>query len=111
MGSRRAAEPDDLRRLVKEKVANAPGYATFSAVNINVLLLATARGTGLLVNNETDEETYMKVLSLGGGLGAGIKDLSILIVFNEHDALDKFVNSGWQAGASADAAPCQLLLR
>ena len=93
-----------LQPQLEKKVEKAPGYATFSAVNMNLLLLATTRGTGIVVDNEKNEVTYMKVTSVGGGIGAGVKDLSVLIIFNEHEALERFVNSGWYFAAQADAA-------
>lgn len=89
---------------LREKVSKAAGYATFSTVNVNLLLLATARGDGMAVDNATGKETFMKVASVGGGLGAGIKDLRALFVFNERAALEQFIDSGWQFGAQADAS-------
>jgi len=89
---------------LKKKVDEASGYATFSVLNVNLLVLATARGTGVAVDNKTNKETFMKMTSIGGGLGAGLKDMNILIIFNEPDALDEFMNSGWQFEAQADAA-------
>lgn len=89
---------------LKQQIETAPGYATFSVVNVNLLLLATARGSGVVVNNKTNSVTYMDVIAIGGGIGAGIKDLKLLIIFNEEEAMEKFINDGWQFGASADAS-------
>lgn len=89
---------------LEKRVAKAPGYATFSALNMNLLLLATARGTGVVIDNKTGKETFMSVIGIGGGLGAGVRDLRALFIFNERDALDEFVTSGWQFGAQADAS-------
>lgn len=89
---------------LEKKIAAAPGYATFSAVNMNLFLVATSRGTGMVVDNEKNREIYMKVLGVAGGIGAGIKDLNVLILFNEYETLEQFVTSGWQFGAQADAA-------
>jgi len=89
---------------IKKKIKDAAGYASFSAVNVNLLLLATARGVGIVKDNKTGKETFMKVTSLGGGIGAGVKDLQALLIFNEHETLKKFIESGWQFGAQADAA-------
>ena len=105
------AEHDEILLMVyekhpelKEKVAGAAGYATFSTVNVNLLLLATARGDGIVYEKETGKETFMRVASIGGGLGAGIKDLRALFIFNELGALREFIDSGWQFGAQADAS-------
>lgn len=45
----------------------------------------------------------MKMFSGGAGLGLGIKDFSIVFVFNDAGALDKFIESGWDFSAQADA--------
>src|ERR1039457_6709104 len=37
----------------------AAGYATFTQVNINLLLLSTANGYGVVVNNQTGKVTYI----------------------------------------------------
>jgi len=89
---------------ITAKLENAPGYATFSAVNVNLLLLATARGSGVVMDNQSNTETFMSIISVGGGVGAGIKDLRALLVFNDHDTLREFVSSGWSFGAQADAS-------
>lgn len=63
---------------VADKIKSAEGYATFDALNVNLLVLATARGKGVLVDNKDGSETFMSVTSIGGGLGAGLKDLRVL---------------------------------
>jgi hypothetical protein len=82
----------------------AAGYATFTQVNINLLLLSTANGYGVVVNNQTGKDTYMRVASLGYGVGAGVRDLRVIFIFNSADVMNQFVNQGWQFGGQADAA-------
>lgn len=106
----RSEHSEILKRIYAEepeleaKVAKAPGYATFSAVNINVLVLATARGDGMVVDTRTGKETFMRVAAVGGGIGAGIKDLRALFIFNDRGTVQQFMDSGWQFGAQADAS-------
>ena len=88
----------------EKSVANAAGYAVFSNIGINLLLLSTANGYGVAHNNETGKYTYMKMWSGGVGIGAGVKDFRGIFVFTTKDAFETFVESGWQAGAQADAA-------
>jgi lipid-binding SYLF domain-containing protein len=88
----------------EQSVANAVGYAVFSNIGINLLLLSTANGYGVAHNNETGKETYMKMWSGGVGIGIGVKDFRGVFVFTTKDAFETFVESGWQAGAQADAA-------
>ena len=55
-----------------------------------LLLVATVRGTGVVIDNKKNKEIYMDVLSIGGGIGAGVKDLNFLIIFNKHETLEQF---------------------
>jgi lipid-binding SYLF domain-containing protein len=85
-------------------IAQSAGYAVFSSLGVNLLLLSTAHGGGMAVNSKTKQETFMKMLSLGAGLGAGVKDSRIIFVFETDQARDQFINSGWEGSGQADAA-------
>ena len=89
---------------LKHKVSAAAGYATFSTVNIHLLLVSTANGHGVVIDNSTGKETFMRMASLGGGLGAGVKDFRALFIFNDRKTMDEFIEHGWQFGGQADAA-------
>ena len=88
----------------KAAIQKAAGYAVFSNMGVNVLLLSTARGSGLAVNNKTKKETFMKMVSVGGGLGMGVKDYNVVFVFENAKALTQFLDSGWEGSGQADAA-------
>ena len=88
---------------IKSKVKKAPGYAVFSNVNVNVILVSAGNGFGMVVNNDTGEKTYMKMALGGVGLGLGVKDFRQLIIFKTKDALNSFVDNGWEVGGHADA--------
>ena len=45
----------------------------------------------------------LKMISAGGGLGLGVKDFRAVFVFETPEALDHFINSGWDADAQAGA--------
>src|SRR4051794_37740543 len=64
-----AAYPD-----TKEKVKNAAGYGTFNNKNLNLLILSSGHGYGMVVD-KAGKETFMDMGSLGGGVGIGGKDL------------------------------------
>jgi lipid-binding SYLF domain-containing protein len=93
-----AAYPD-----AKEKIKSAAGYGTFNNKNVNLFLLSTGHGYGIIVDNKTGQETFMAMGSLGGGLGLGAKDLSVVFIFKKPEVMKKFVESGWQFGGEADA--------
>ncbi len=88
----------------KEVIEQSAGYAVFSSVGVNVLLVSTARGEGIIRDNATGKEAYMKMLSVGGGVGMGVKDYRLVFVFDNQQALHSFITEGWTASAQADAA-------
>jgi hypothetical protein len=89
---------------MKERLKQAAGYATFKQTDVNLFLLASGNGYGMLVDNKTGKETVMRVASLGGGIGLGLKDLRIIFVFNDPKVMQQFLEQGWQFGGKADAA-------
>jgi lipid-binding SYLF domain-containing protein len=89
---------------MKEVLKKSTGYATFKQVNVNLLLLATANGYGVLRDNKTQKDIFMRMGSLGGGIGAGVKDVRVIFVFHDAKVMKQFVEEGWQVGGQADAA-------
>ena len=89
---------------LKEKLKTAAGYATFSQINVNLLLLSTANGYGMVVNNKMGKDTFMRMASLGYGVGAGIRDLRVIFIFNTPSVMQQFVEQGWQFGGQADVS-------
>jgi lipid-binding SYLF domain-containing protein len=89
---------------LKERLQKAAGYATFKQTDVNLFLLASGNGYGVLVDNKTGKETFMRVASLGGGVGLGLKDLRVVFVFNDPKVMKQFVEQGWQFGGKADAS-------
>jgi lipid-binding SYLF domain-containing protein len=98
------AELYKARPETKAKTANAPGYAVFSNININVLLLSSGNGYGVIRDKATDEDTIMNMRMLGVGFGAGVKDFRAAMIFKTRDALRMFIEEGWEFGGHADAA-------
>lgn len=89
---------------VKAQIASAPGYAVFSNANINIVFASFGGGYGVVSNNATGKNTYMKMGEVGVGLGLGIKDFRVVFVFNDTDSMTHFIDEGWSAGIQADAA-------
>jgi lipid-binding SYLF domain-containing protein len=92
------------RPEAKAKVARAAGYGVFTNVGSKIFVLATGNGFGVVHNNRTGEDTYMKMVEVGGGLGIGVKKYKAVFIFNDGDAMETFLNSGWEFGGDADAA-------
>lgn len=88
----------------KAAIHKSAGYAVFNNTGTKILLVSTARGAGIAVNSKTKQETFMKMISAGGGLGVGVTKYHVIFVFENQDALNQFLNSGWSGSAEADAA-------
>ena len=89
---------------VRAQLRDAPGYAVFSNANINLILASFGGGVGIVHDNRSSRETYMKMGEVGVGLGAGVKDFRAVFIFHNAEAMDRFVNQGWSFGGQADAA-------
>jgi len=83
----------------KDKIDRAPGYAVFSTYGLTVIFVGGAGGKGVAVNNQTKQETFMEEGSASLGLGLGGTEVRTVFVFNDPQALDNFVNKGWEFGA------------
>jgi lipid-binding SYLF domain-containing protein len=88
----------------KANLQSAAGYAVFSNIGINLVLLSAAGGSGIAHDNRSGKDVYMRMVSGGVGFGLGVKDFRGVFVFSTKDKLDQFINSGWEASAQADAA-------
>lgn len=106
----RTKASETLERLYKAKpsaratVKAAAGYAVFTSKSLKILVGGGGRGQGIAVDNATQKVTYMKMGEFQAGLGMGVKKFSVIFVFETKDALERFVNSGWEFGGQSTAA-------
>ena len=94
------AQKPETRGMVKK----AAGYGVFSSIGTHIFLLASGNGYGIVVDNSTGRKTYMKMRSVGFGLGMGIKDFRAVFIFKNKRAMNEFVEKGWEFGGQVDAA-------
>ena len=88
----------------RSKIRKAPGYAVFSNANVNLVLASVSGGEGVVRDNKSGRHTFMKMGELGLGFGLGVKDFRAVFVFHDADTMERFIASGWEFGAHADAA-------
>ena len=88
----------------KQEVEDSVAVAAFSSLGINLFLFSTARGGGIVRETKTGEETFMRMFSLGGGFGMGVKDFRVVFIFHTQAAFDNFLSAGWDFAAQTDAA-------
>jgi len=85
-------------------VEKSRAVAVFDSLGFNLLLLSTARGGGIVRETNTGEETFMRMLSAGGGFGMGVKDFRVIFIFHEDLPYQHFLDSGWDFSGQGDAA-------
>ena len=104
MAAKTLKELYKLEPTSQAAIQKSAGYAVFDNMGTNLLLLSTARGSGIAINSKTKQETFMKMISAGAGLGVGVKDYRVIFVFGNDGALTNFLDSGWSGSAQTDAA-------
>ncbi len=90
--------------IAEEQIKNSAGYGVFSNINTHIFFLSSGSGYGVVTDNQDGNPVYMKMGTLGGGLGLGLKDFRGVIIFRKHVDMDKFIENGWAFGGQADAA-------
>jgi lipid-binding SYLF domain-containing protein len=106
----RKAGHDALNALYKAQpsarkaVESAAGYAAFSNFGMKILIAGGGTGKGFAGNNKTKAMTYMKMAEIQAGFGFGVKKFQLVWVFENEQALNSFINSGWEFGGQATAA-------
>lgn len=88
----------------KQAIKKARGYAAFSNFGMKILLAGGGKGQGLAFDNATQTTTYMKMIEVQAGLGMGVKKFRTIFVFETKDAMDHFINDGWEFGGQTTAA-------
>src|SRR5512139_1359755 len=80
-------------------VERSAGYAVFSTFGVKLFFAGGNTGKGMVVNNRTGRQTFMKMLQVQGGLGFGIAKTRLVFVFTTEQALRNFITQGWEFGA------------
>jgi lipid-binding SYLF domain-containing protein len=88
----------------RRAIERSAGYAVFSTFGIKLFFAGGTSGKGMVVNNRTSRETFMRMVQVQGGLGLGIAQNRLIFVFTTQDALNNFLNQGWEFGAQANVS-------
>ena len=86
----------------RRAIERAAGYAVFSTFGLKLFFAGGTTGKGVVVNNRTNRQTFMKMLQVQGGLGFGVNQNRLIFVFTNEPALRNFINQGWEFGGQAN---------
>jgi lipid-binding SYLF domain-containing protein len=95
----------DLRddAAAKELIDDAYGHAVFDTTK-GGFIVTGAGGTGVAMRKNGSNPVYMHLGAGGVALGAGIENYKLVILFENEDVYERFIDGQWSAGASAQAA-------
>lgn len=85
-------------------IEHAAGYGVFSTFGIKLFFAGGTTGKGIVVNNRTSRQTFMKMLQVQAGLGFGASRNRVIFVFQTERALRTFVDQGWEFSGQANLA-------
>jgi lipid-binding SYLF domain-containing protein len=91
------------KAATRELYERSSGYAVFTATKAGFLVTGGG-GTGVAVHKGTGQRTYMRMGTGGIGLGIGAQRYDLVILFESDAYLERFIQGGWDASASAQAA-------
>lgn len=94
----------EMKPEAEMRINHAAGYGVFSQLATGTGIGGGGTGYGVVVDNETGLESYMRMIQVSGGIGFGIKTLRLIFLFHTREALRKFVTEGWEVGSEAQAA-------
>jgi lipid-binding SYLF domain-containing protein len=92
----------EIAPSARRAIEKAAGYAVFSTFGVKLFFAGGTTGKGVVVNNRTQRQTFMKMVQVQGGLGFGLNQNRLIFVFTNEQALRNFINQGWEFGAQAN---------
>jgi lipid-binding SYLF domain-containing protein len=96
---------DALRKdeSAKSLIDSAYGHVVFDTTK-GGFIVTGAGGTGVAMRKNGSSPVYMHMGAGGVGLGAGLENYKLIILFENEDVYKRFIDGAWSAGASAQAA-------
>ena len=86
----------------KAKVEKSLGHLV--CTGSDSYLLAASSGGGICTFKSGGKTEYYRFASLGAGAGIGFKKVAFVYAFNDAEAMRRFREEGWDAGARAEAS-------
>lgn len=86
----------------KSTISQSLGYLV--CTGSDSYLFAASSGGGVCVFNTKGKIEYFRFASLGVGAGIGFKKVAFVYAYNNAEAMRRFKEEGWDAGARAEAS-------
>ena len=93
-----------LQPEAKKTISKSAGYGVFSNFGMKIFFAGSGKGKGIVFDNKSKKQTFMKMIELQAGIGLGVKKFRLVWVFENHKDADEFINSGWEFGGQTSAA-------
>jgi lipid-binding SYLF domain-containing protein len=104
----RKATSDALALIYKDhpasKAAAASSLGYLVCTGSDSYLFAASTGGGVCTFNTKGKIEYYRFASLGVGAGIGFKKSAFMYTYSEAEAMRRFKEEGWDAGARAEAS-------
>ena len=94
----------EIQPGARRAIERSAGYAVFSTFGIKLFFAGGTTGKGVVVNRQTNRQTFMQMAQVQGGLGFGVNKNRLIFVFANQQALSNFVNQGWEIGAQTNVS-------
>ncbi|HAV1831826.1 TPA: hypothetical protein JG914_004682 [Enterobacter hormaechei subsp. steigerwaltii] len=88
----------------RSNIQHSEGYAVFSSISSKIFLLGLGSGYGIVKDQESGIDTYMKMAQGSAGIGVGVKEIDTVMVFHNRKILNNFITNGYVVGANVTAA-------
>jgi lipid-binding SYLF domain-containing protein len=87
-----------------QALKQAAGYGVFALQSNKIMVVGIGNGYGVVHDNRSGKETYMRVAQAGTGLGLGINQSRFLMVFPTAKSLSDFIDHGVMLSADTHAS-------
>ena len=87
----------------KDAVKDVYAYCTISASGVKMGIFGDDHGRGVVVNNDTDERTYVKMKEVSVGLNLGAKEYDLLFLIANKQAWERFISGNIKFGNEVSA--------
>ena len=88
----------------KKAISKSAGYGVFSNFGLKIFFAGSGKGKGIVFDNKTKKQTFMKMIELQAGIGLGVKKFRLVWIFENRKDLTDFINSGWELGGQTSVA-------